>query len=158
MIPLRRFAIAAFALFAFAPLARAEEAAPPPYGAPISLQQAETMMDAALAEARRNHWNVAVAIVDGGGHLIAFKRMDSVSTVVVDIAIGKARAAAALRAPSSTGQGWLHTAPSEMPLTPFQGGLPIVFDGYVIGGIGVSGVESEQDEHTSAAGLAALRN
>jgi uncharacterized protein GlcG (DUF336 family) len=134
------------------------QAQPAPYGAPVSLQQAETVLDAAMAEARANDWNVAIAIVDGGGHLIAFKRMDSVGTLVVDIAIGKARTAAALRAPSANGEGWLQNAPSIMPLTPFRGALPIIVDGRVIGAIGTSGVSSEQDEQISAAGIAALQD
>jgi uncharacterized protein GlcG (DUF336 family) len=147
----------AFLLFAAAPTPAIAQEGPAPYGAPITLQQAERVMDAALAEARANNWNVAIAVVDGGGHLVAFKRMDSVGTVIVDIAIGKARTSAALRAPSTNGQGWLQNAPSTMPLTPFQGALPIVVDGRVIGAIGVSGVESEHDEQISAAGIAALQ-
>jgi len=66
---------------------------------------------------------------------LAFKRMDSVGTLVVDIAIGKARTAAALRAPSANGEGWLHNAPSVMPLTPFRGALPIILGERVIGAI-----------------------
>jgi glc operon protein GlcG len=146
--------IAACAALIFAAPAMAQST---PYGAPISLRQAETVLDAAMAEASSNDWNVAIAIVDGGGHLIAFKRMDSVSTVVADFAIGKARTAAALRAPSANGEGWLQNSPTTMPLTPFRGALPIIIDGRVIGAIGTSGVTSEQDEQISAAGIAALQ-
>lgn len=147
------------ASLALAPLATAQ-AQRAPYGAPISLAQAEQVTEAALAEARRNNWNVAVAVVDGGGHLIAFKRMDSVDTAVVEIALGKAQTAAGFRQPSANIEGWARSNPAPLAIDvamPVRGGLPIVVDGRTIGGVGVSGVASEQDEQIANAGLAALQ-
>jgi glc operon protein GlcG len=151
-------AIAAFAVCA---PAHAQQAAPPaPYGAPIQLAPAETAMQAAVAEAERNNWRVAIAIVDSGGHLVSFRRMDGVGTAIVDIAIGKARTASSLREPSANLEGWAasSSAPVAIPgIMPFRGGVPIVVGGRIVGGIGVSGVTGEQDEQVANAGAGALR-
>jgi len=144
---------------AAAPLAAAQPQMPAPYGAPIQLANAERMVDAAQAEAERNGWAVAIAVVDTGGHLVSFRRMDGVGTAIVDIAVGKARTASSMRQPSANLEGWASSssAPVAIPgIMPFAGGLPIEIDGRIVGGIGVSGVESEQDVQVGQAGLAAL--
>jgi glc operon protein GlcG len=128
----------------------------------ISLDAAKQMMAAAEAEAQRNNWNVAIAIVDAGGELIQLNRRDGTQAASVDIAIGKARTAVRFRRPSKAvediilgGRVTLMTAGGG--IVPVEGGLPIVHDGQVIGGIGVSGVTAAQDEQIAAAGVAALR-
>jgi uncharacterized protein GlcG (DUF336 family) len=133
---------------------------PAPYGAPIQLAQAERMMDAAQAEAERGGFAVAIAIVDSGGHLVSFRRMDGVGTAIVDVAIGKAYTAASMRQPSQNLEGWAASSagPLAIPgIFPFGGGIPIEIDGRIVGAIGVSGVETENDLRVANAGLAALQ-
>jgi glc operon protein GlcG len=130
---------------------------PAPYGAPISFARAEAAVQAALAEARRNNWPVAITVVDGGGHLIAFVRMDGVSTVIVDASIGKAKTSAAVRQPSGSLASWGTMVLAIDGLLPVRGGLPIIIDGRTVGAIGVSGVRSEDDERIAAAGVAAAQ-
>ncbi len=130
-----------------------------PYGAPIQLAPAERMMDAAQAEAERSGLAVAIAIVDSGGHLVSFRRMDGVGTAIVDVAIGKAYTAASMRQPSRNLEGWAASSagPLAIPgIMPFGGGVPIEIDGRIVGGIGVSGEATEDDLRVVAAGLAAL--
>jgi glc operon protein GlcG len=127
----------------------------------ISLEAARTMSAAAEAEARRNNWNVAIAIVDIHGGLIHFQRIDGTQTASLDIALQKARTAARLRRPTKALQdaiagGGLALLAIE-GIMPLEGGIPIVVDGETIGAIGVSGVTSQQDAQIAQAGIAALR-
>lgn len=149
------------ALVAFAGTARAQ-AGNLPYGAPISLEQARKAMAAAQAEAKKNNWNVAIAIVDAGGHLVAFERMDTTQNGSVDVALAKARTSAAFRRPSKAfqdvvaggGEGLRMLAlPGAIPV---EGGVPLIVDGRIVGAIGVSGVTSAQDGQIARAGAAAL--
>src|SRR5262245_3806183 len=90
-------------LIVFASFARAQ-IADVPYGAPIPLADAKKAIAAAQAEATKNKWNVAVAIVDTGGHLVAFERMDTTQYGSVEVAQEKARTASAFRRPSKAFQ------------------------------------------------------
>lgn len=127
----------------------------------LTLAAVKLVVNAAEAEAARNGWNVSIAVVDEQGTLLAFRRMDGASYISVEIAQGKARTAALFRRPTKTISDQL--AEGRLALlsldgvTALQGGLPILYSGVVIGGIGVSGVTSEQDELVAAAGIAALR-
>lgn len=95
---------------------------------------------AAEAEARKNNWNVAIAIVDDGGHPLQFIRMDGATPANAAIAVEKGR-----------------TGMLNMPgILPVQGGLPILVDGTCVGAIGVSGVQSHQDDQIAQAGIDAL--
>ena len=133
------------------------------YGAPIPLAEARRVLVAAQAEATKNKWNVAIAIVDTGGHLVAFERMDTTQFGSVDVAQEKARTAVAFRRPSkafqdnvAAGGDGLRTL--RLPgATPIEGGLPLVIGGKIVGAIGVSGVTSAQDGQIAAAGIAALK-
>ncbi len=133
----------------------------PGYGPTVTLAQAKTIAAAAVAEAKKNDWNVAVAIVDNHGFLVYFERLDDTQTASVHIAPEKARTAAMFRRPSSAfdevvAKGRVNVL--GMPgVVPVAGGVPIMFDGKVIGAIGVSGVASDQDEQICRAGLAALK-
>ena len=132
----------------------------PSYGPAITLDAAKKVAVAAVAEARKNAWNVAIAIVDTHGFLTYFERLDDTQTAAPRIAVAKARTAAMFRRPSSgfeetVAKGRL--AVLGLPgATPVTGGVPIMVAGRVIGGIGVSGVASDQDEHFARAGVAAL--
>lgn len=127
----------------------------------IGMDAACTMMAAAEAEATRNGWPVAIAIVDAAGELILFHKLDGTQAASIDIAIGKASTAARLRRPTkaledaiASGRMALAAVDGVLPL---EGGVPIVVDGQVIGAIGVSGVTSQQDAQVAEAGVAALR-
>jgi glc operon protein GlcG len=138
-------------------------AAPPAYGLGISFDAAKKALAAAEAEAKKNNWPVAIAIVDSAGKLAAFSKIDNTQHASVDIAIGKAVTANDLRRPTKAlqdviaqGGGGLRllAVPGLMPL---EGGVPIVVDGKIIGAIGVSGVTSEQDAQVAMAGAAAAK-
>ena len=115
---------------------------------------------AAEAEARKNNWNVAIAILDDGGHLMHFARMDGATPANAGIALEKGRTAAISRRSSGKWEEIIkggRTAMIKMPgILPVQGGLPIMVDGNCIGGVGVSGVQSHQDEQIARAGIDAL--
>ena len=149
-----------FSATAFAQTAPAPPPAPAPYGAPITIEQAKRVMAAAEAEARKNNWAVVISIVDSGGHLVALQRLDA-QTASVDIATGKATTAAAFRRPSKALEDGLAAGGAGLRIlsvraaTALQGGVPIVVDGKIIGGIGVSGVTAPQDEVVAMAGAAA---
>lgn len=162
---MNRFVIAAAAAaLLMSPLAvRAQAAAPPPYGLGISFDAAKKALAAAEAEAKKNNWPVAIAIVDSAGKLAAFSKIDNTQHASVDIAIGKAVTANDLRRPTKAlqdviaqGGGGLRllAVPGLMPL---EGGVLIVVDGKNIGAIGVSGVTSEQDAQVAMAGAVAAK-
>jgi uncharacterized protein GlcG (DUF336 family) len=134
-----------------------------PYGAPIPLTDAKRVLIAAQAEAAKNKWNVAVAVVDSGGHLVAFERMDTTQFGSVEVAQDKARSAVAFRRPSKAFQDTIAAGGEGMRMlkltgaTPIEGGLPLVMNGKIVGAIGVSGVTSAQDGQIAAAGLVVLK-
>jgi uncharacterized protein GlcG (DUF336 family) len=148
-----------FAALAFAPLGAAAQGNSAPYGAPIQLAPAQAIVAGAIAEAERNNTPVAVAVVDSGGNLVAFARMDGVGTAIVDVAIGKAYTASSMRQPSANLEGWASSSsgPVAIPgIMPFGGGIPIEIDGRIVGGVGVSGAATADDLKAAQAGLAAL--
>ena len=126
----------------------------------LTLAAAEKMMAASKAEATKNNWKVVIAIVDEGGHLVELARLDDTQYGSIDIAIGKAQTAAALKRPTKAIEdavaGGRNAILALRGVTPLQGGLPIVVDGKVIGAVGVSGVTSQQDEQIAKAGVDAL--
>jgi glc operon protein GlcG len=134
-----------------------------PYGAPIPLAEAKRVLAAAQAEARKNNWIVAISIVDTGGHLVAFERMDTTQYGSVDVAHDKARTSAAFRRPTKAFQDVVASGGEGLRLlklegaTPIEGGLPLVMGGKIVGAIGVSGVTSAQDGQIAAAGAATLK-
>lgn len=118
------------------------------------------VMAAAEAEARKNKWNVAIAILDDGGHLLHFTRMDGATPANAGIALEKGRTAAISRRSSGKWEEIIkggRTSMLKMPgILPVQGGVPIVADGTCIGAVGVSGVQSHEDEQIAQAGIDAL--
>ena len=147
-------------LLAAAPFARGQAA---PYGAPIPLADAKRVLAAAQEEAKKNNWNVVVTIVDTGGHVVACERMDSTQYGSVEVALEKARSAAAFRRPTKVFQDGVAAGgeglrvlklPGAMPV---EGGLPLVMGGKIVGAIGVSGVTSAQDGQIAAAGVAVVK-
>lgn len=127
----------------------------------VSLEGAKAMIAAAEAEAARNNWNMAIAVVDAGGQLIALHRRDGTQTASIQIAIDKARTATAFRRSTELLQQMVAGGTTGVlnveGAMPIQGGLPILVDGVAIGAIGVSGGTSVQDQQVAQAGLDALR-
>jgi glc operon protein GlcG len=132
-----------------------------PYGAPISLERADAVLAAAVAEARGKGWKMICAVVDSGAHLVSFKRMDGAQLASIDIANHKARAAAKFRRETklfeSGIQGGLTYQITLDDVIGSRGGIPLVQGGSLVGAIGCSGGTGSQDEVTSKAGVAALR-
>jgi glc operon protein GlcG len=136
--------------------------APAPYGAPITLEAARKMMSAAEAEARKNNWNVVIAIVDSGSQMVMLQRLDGTQYASIDIATGKAKTAVNFRRTTKVLEDTIANGGAGLRLLrvdglmPLEGGIPIIQDGKIIGGIGVSGVLSSQDAQIARAGLESL--
>jgi len=125
----------------------------------LTLEDCKKISAAAEAEARRNNWNVCIAILDDGGHLLHLARMDGATPANARIAVEKGRTAAETRRSTANWQERVgkRTELLRMPgVTPVQGGLPVVVDGTCVGGVGISGVQSHEDEQIAAAGIKAL--
>ena len=145
----------------FAALAAPAMAQMPSYGQSVSVDAAKKIAAASIAEAKKNNWPVAVAIVDNHGFLVYFEKMDDVQTGSNAIAIDKAKTAAMFRRPSRAFEEGIAKGRNAIlglqGATPITGGVPIVVGGKIIGGVGVSGVTSDQDEQIASAGVAALK-
>ncbi len=132
----------------------------PPYGQAINLETAKKVGAAAAAEAKKNSWNVAIAIVDNHGFLVYYEMADDTQTASANVAIEKARTSAMYRRTSKELEDNIaagRVAVLGLPgSTPIEGGLPLVVGGKMIGAIGVSGVSSAQDGMVAKAGLEAL--
>ncbi len=147
------------ALAAVAGFAAAQER--PPYGPEIGIDMAKKIAAGAIAESKKNSWRMAVAIVDNHGFLVYYERMDDTQTASVQIALDKAKTAAMFRRPSKAFEDGI--AKGRVALlgltgaTPIEGGVPIMVGGKVIGAIGVSGMNSDQDAAAAMAGLKMLQ-
>ena len=127
----------------------------------LTLAVVKKMMAAAEAEAVKININISIAVVDDGGQMLAFQKMDGAAPMTIDIAIGKARTAANMRSPSADAQAMIRdyigllNVPDMMPL---GGGMPVSVDGVVIGAVGVSGgATPQQDEQAAIAGANAAQ-
>jgi uncharacterized protein GlcG (DUF336 family) len=125
----------------------------------LGLSDAKRVAAAAEAEAQRNNWDVVIAVVDDGGHLMYLQR-EKAQLGSIDVAINKAKVALMFRRPTQFWeemvaqgrQGYL-----AMPgMLPIEGGLPLISDGHIVGAIGISGVKSNEDAQIAKAGVAAL--
>ena len=124
----------------------------------LTLEDCREIGAAAQAEARRNNWNVVIAILDDGGHLRWLEAMDGTSPFNSQVAVEKGRSAAVSR---RTTKAWEDRVAGRagvlnMPVLSVQGGVPIMVDGDCVGAVGVSGVQSHEDEQIANAGIAAL--
>jgi len=126
----------------------------------LTLDAAKRIAAAAEAEAMKNKWNVVIAVVDDGGHLLYLQRQDGTQTGSIEVAVGKARTAMAFKRPTKVFDDLAKTRPSIVSLGTdavlLEGGVPVAVDGQVIGAVGVSGVTSQQDAQIAEAGIAAL--
>jgi len=127
----------------------------------LTLEGAKKIAAAAEAEAIKNKWNVVIAIVDDGGHLIYLQRMDGTQTGSIDVAVGKAKTAMAFKRPTKVLEEVVLKNARTTLLTLggvvlLEGGIPVKAGDQVIGAVGVSGVTSQQDAQVAEAGIAAL--
>ena len=136
---------------------------PNPYGAPINGENAKKAAAAALAEARKNNWNMAAAVVDPAGDLVYFEKLDGTQAASVNIAVDKARSSARFKRPTKALQDVLAAGGEGLRLlalqgaVPVDGGVPILIDGKIVGAIGLSGGTSAQDGQCAAAGAAVVK-
>ena len=147
--------------------ARAQQApsAPPttPYGPPIGLAAAKKVMAAAEAEAERNHWGMAIAILDSTGHMVMLHKLDNTQYGSIQVAEDKARSALDFRRPTKVFEDLIAQGGIGMRTlalrgaTPLEGGIPIIVDGKIIGAIGVSGATAVQDGQVAKAGADAAK-
>lgn len=166
-----------FALFAALPAAAQQPAQPAPnpldnvpekmpfdvpYGAPITLDRAKAVIDAAVAEAKKRDWKLIVAVVDSGGNLVSMQRMDGAQLASIAIAEHKARAAATFRRETKAFEDGIQRNNLNYLITldgviASRGGIPLVDGGRLIGAIGCSGGTGSQDEVACKAGAASLK-
>ena len=130
---------------------------PNPYGAPIGVDVAKRVAAAALAEGKKNGWTVAAAVVDSGGTLVYFERIDGTQSGSSEVAVAKARSSAAFKRPTKAfeeavggGRQALLSLPGAIAL---EGGIPLIVDGKIVGAVGVSGATSQQDGVCAQAGV-----
>jgi uncharacterized protein GlcG (DUF336 family) len=132
-----------------------------PYGAPISLDQAQIVIAAAIAEAKKHSWKINVAVVDSGANLVAFQRMDGAQLASIAVAQHKARTAASFRRETRVFEDGVQLKQNYYVLTldgviASRGGIPLVEGGKLVGAIGCSGATGSQDEVSCKAGAAAI--
>jgi glc operon protein GlcG len=130
-----------------------------PYGPPISLDRAEAVIHAAVAEAKKRNWKMNIAVTDSGGNLVAFQRMDRAMLASIRIAEHKARAAVTFRRPTKVFEDGVQLMHLDYLLAfdgiiASRGGIPLIDQGMIIGAIGCSGGTDSQDEVVSKAGAA----
>ena len=136
---------------------------PNAYGLPINLETAKKITAPAVAEARKNNWTMAVAILDIGGNLVYFEKMDGTQTGSVRVAIGKARSAALYKRPTKAWQDVVAAGGAGLRIlglegaVPIEGGLPLLMDDKIVGAIGVSGGTGAQDGVVATAGAQAVK-
>ena len=131
-----------------------------PYGAPISLGKAQAAIAAAIAEANKRGWQLNVAVVDSGGNLVTFSRMDGAQLASIAISEHKARVAAKYRRPTKVFEEGVQKGAQFLvtldDVVASRGGIPLVEDGKIIGAIGCSGATGSQDEVVCTAGAATI--
>jgi glc operon protein GlcG len=133
----------------------------PPFGPPITLDQAKKVAAAAEAESKKNGWNHGVAIVEPNGALVYCQKMDGSQYAVIPVAIDKVTASATYRRPTSAFDAGLRGGNTYLltlrGMNAVPGGIPIVFDGKLIGAIGAAGGSRDQDVQVATAGAAGLK-
>ena len=126
----------------------------------LTASDVQQMAAACRAEAEKNKWTVTFAIVDDAGFLLYLERMDGAGPMTAEVAAMKARTAAITRRPTKMWEDLIKDRPVMMKFPdnlPIQGGVPIMAQSDCVGAIGVSGVQSHQDEQVASAGIAALK-
>jgi glc operon protein GlcG len=134
-----------------------------PYGSPVSVETAKKVAAAALVEARKNNWNMAVAVVDPHGDLVYYEKMDNTQLGSAKVSVNKARSAVLYKRPTKAFQDALAAGGAGLRVlglegaVPVEGGIPLIVDGKIIGAIGLSGDLSEHDAQCAKAGADAVQ-
>ena len=163
MMSSRIFKILSVLTLAFCALGMEAQMLPNPYGPPISVENAKKAAAAALAEAAKNHWLMAVAVVDPNGTLVYYEKTDNTQIGSANVSIAKARSAALYKRPTKAFQDALASGGAGLRVmalegaVPVEGGIPIISDGKIIGAIGVSGANSDQDAQCAQAGVNVIK-
>jgi glc operon protein GlcG len=150
-------------VFALSNLGSAAAQMPNAYGAPISLENARKAAAPALAEAAKNNWNIAVAIVDPSGNLVYYEKMDNTQLGSANVSVEKARTAAQFKRATKAFQDALANGGENLRIlglpgvVPSEGGIPLLIEGKIVGAIGVSGMTSAQDNQCAKAGADLLK-
>ncbi len=153
----------AVVMFAVGALQAVRAQMPNPYGLSISVDDAKKAAAPALAEAAKNNWKVAVAIVDPAGTLVYYEKMDNTQLASANVSIDKARSAARFKRPTKAFQDALAAGGEGLRVlgiegaVPVEGGFPLVMGGKIVGAIGVSGATSAQDAQCSKAGADSVK-
>jgi glc operon protein GlcG len=159
----RTLAAVAFTVAAFGQTPSSAPSNVVPYGMSISPDAAKKVAAAAIAEAHKNNWEMAVAVVDPAGYLVYFERMQDTQLGSVEVAIDKAKSAALFRRPTKAFQDIVAGGGEGLRMLkltgaiPVEGGIPLVAGGKIIGAVGASGGSSDQDGRTAQAGAAAMK-
>jgi glc operon protein GlcG len=164
-MPLRfaRFLLFVAVLALAASLTYAQTAPAPAYGTSLNVESAKKVAAAAVAEARKNSFTMAIAIVDTAGNLVYFEKMDGTQTGSVNVAIEKARSAALFKRPTkvfqdAVAQGGVGLRMLGLPgAVPVAGGIPLMEAGKIVGAIGASGGTSDEDAQTAQAGVNVMK-
>ena len=125
----------------------------------LTAADVQKMVAACKSEATKNKWSVSIAVVDEGGYLLYLERLDGAGPVTAEVATEKAVTAARTRRPTKFWEDRLKERPAFMKfpgVLPLQGGVPVLYQNECVGAIGVSGVQSHEDEQIASAGAAAL--
>jgi len=125
----------------------------------LTAADVQKMVAACRGEANKNKWNVTIAVVDDAGYLLHLERLDGAGPMSAEVAADKARTAAVTRRPTKFWEDRVKERPAFLKFPgnlPIQGGVPVMYQGECVGGIGVSGVQSHEDEQIANAGLVAL--
>ena len=136
---------------------------PNPYGPPVNLENAKKIVAASIAEAKKNNWNMAIAVVDTGGDLVYFEKMDGTQTGSVNVAMEKARSSALFKRPTKAFQDTVAAGGEGLRMLalpgalPVEGGVPIIIEGRFVGSVGASGGTSAQDGMVAQAGAAVFK-
>src|SRR5260370_35802514 len=150
-------------LFVLCAVSAGAQVMPNAYGRNISLENAKKAAGPVVAEARKNHWTMVVAIVDAAGDLVYYEKMDNTQLGSSQVAIGKARSAVRFKRPTKAFQDAVAGGGAGVRMlglegaVPIEGGIPIVMDGKIVGAIGVSGDSSDHDGICAKAGADAFK-
>jgi uncharacterized protein GlcG (DUF336 family) len=160
---MKRLSALLVALLFVASIAHAQTAPAPAYGVPIGIDAAKKVAAAAIAEARKNKFTMAISVVDTAGNLVYFEKMDGTQTGSVNVSLEKARSAVLFKRPTkafqdAVAQGGAGLRMLGLPgAVPVEGGIPLMEGGKIIGAIGASGGTSEQDGQTAQAGVNVMK-
>ena len=150
-------------VIAMALAAHAQTAPAPAYGMSIGIGEAKKIAATSVAEARKNNWTMAIAVVDTAGNLVYFEKMDGTQTGSVNVAIEKARSAVLFKRPTKSFQDTVAQGGAGLRMlglpgaVPVEGGIPLMENGKIIGAIGASGGTSDQDGQAAQAGASLMK-